>query len=27
MVHGDVTGFNPPSIVAAAAQMHTLLGK
>lgn len=27
MVHGDVTGLTPPSIVAAAAQMHTLLGK
>ncbi len=27
LVHGDVTGTQPPSIVAAAAEMHTLLGK
>ena len=27
LVHGDVTGATAPSIVAAAAQMHTLLGK
>jgi hypothetical protein len=26
-VHGDTSGVKPPSIVAAAAEMHTLLGK
>lgn len=25
--HGDVTGQQPPTIVEAATQMHTLLGK
>jgi hypothetical protein len=27
MSHGDVTGQQPPTIVEAATQMHTLLGK
>ena len=27
LLHGDTSGATPPSIVAAAAEMHKLLGK